>query len=104
MARPSYGPRAKQRALHLFDSLLAFADDRLDTQGILKIDCNKQEPTRLVFQTKIRYLEQLTGMTDASSRLKSTQIKEAIARLQDFLGILEDNRVRTQGSDRWHFT
>ncbi|MEA5470047.1 NB-ARC domain-containing protein [Spirulina sp. 06S082] len=104
MARPSYGPRAKQRAKHLLASLLDFADDCLETEGVLKIHCNKQAPDRLVFQTKIRYLEQLTGMGDRANQLNSQQIKEAIARMKDFLGILEDNRAQTQGSDRWNFT
>ena len=104
MARTSYGPRVKQRTYHLFESLLAFADGDLDAEGILKISCNKQDPNRLIFQTKIRYLQQLTGMSDRSRELTALQIKEAIARMKDFLGILEDNRVQTQGSDRWHFT
>ncbi|MEM9539045.1 MAG: NB-ARC domain-containing protein [Cyanobacteria bacterium P01_E01_bin.42] len=104
MARPSYGPRAKQRARHFFESLLAFADGDFEMEVMLKIDCNKQDPSRLIFQTKIRYLERLTAIRDRDRKLTSVQIKEAIARLNDFLGILEDNRVRTQGSDRWHFT
>ncbi|MBP0016797.1 MAG: AAA family ATPase [Cyanobacteria bacterium SBLK] len=104
MARPSYGPRTRQRAQYFLECLLAFADDEFEAEGMLKIHCNKQDPTRLIFQTKMRYLERLTAIRDGRQKLTAVQIKEAIARMNDFLGILEDNRVRTQGSDRWHFT
>ncbi|MBD2168106.1 hypothetical protein H6G04_27350 [Calothrix membranacea FACHB-236] len=32
------------------------------------------------------------------------QIREALNLLKDFLKILEDNRIHTQGSDDWHFS
>lgn len=104
MARPNYGPQAKQRTKRLLEALLAYANHELEDAERLKIQSHWNSEKRLIVKTKIRFLEELTALAPPGGKLNSEQIKEALHRLEDFLGILEDNRVKTQGADDWHFT
>ncbi len=106
MARPSYGPKVQNRAKRLFKSLLSYANDGLEDCDCLRphIQVNWKTDRQLVVSTKVRFLEELTGKASNSNPLKRDQIKEALRRLDDYLEILEDNRVTTQGADNWHFT
>ena len=106
MARPSYGPQAKARAKRLFACLLSYANDGLeDCDGLRShILVNWQTDQQLVVRTKVRFLQELTGKDADSSPLKREHIKEALRRFADYLDILEDNRVTTQGAENWHFT
>ncbi|WP_413160381.1 NB-ARC domain-containing protein [Capilliphycus salinus ALCB114379] len=106
MARPNYGPQSKKRTKCLLEVLIAYANgeieecDRFQSQ----IRVNWQTEKQLVIRTKVRYLEALTAQMGKGEKLNSTQVKESLKRLKDFLEILEDNRCSTQGSDLWHFT
>ncbi|MBN8560761.1 MAG: HEAT repeat domain-containing protein [Leptolyngbya sp. UWPOB_LEPTO1] len=108
MARPSYGPEAKKRSLHLFTTLLDYANDELDCDEVAldglrsQIQTHWQTEQRLVVRTKVRFLEALTNL--AKSPLNGEQIKEALRRFEDFLEILDDNRPNKGGSEVWHFT
>jgi predicted NACHT family NTPase len=108
MARPSYGPEAKKRSLHLFTTLLDYANDELDCDEVAldglrsQIQAHWQTEQRLVVRTKVRFLEALTKL--AKSPLNGEQIKEALRRFEDFLEILDDNRPNKGGSEVWHFT
>lgn len=108
MARPSYGPEAKKRSLHLFTTLLDYANDELDCDEVAldalrsQIQAHWQSEQRLVVRTKVRFLETLTKLADSS--LSGEQIKEALRRFEDFLEILDDNRPNKGGSEMWHFT
>jgi hypothetical protein len=104
MARRNYGPQVKQRTKRLLEALLAYANDDLEDGERLKIPVNWHSQNRLIVKTKIRFLEELTALAPHGGKLNSEQIKEALHRLEDFLEILEDNRVKTQGADDWHFT
>lgn len=104
MARPNYGPQAKQRTKRLLEALLAYANHELEDAERLKIQSNWNSEKSLIVKTKIRFLEELTALAPPGGKLNSEQIKDALHRLEDFLGILEDNRVKTQGADDWHFT
>jgi hypothetical protein len=104
MARRNYGPQVKQRTKRLLEALLAYANDDLEDGERLKIQVNWYSQNRLIVKTKIRFLEELTALAPHGGKLNSEQIKEALHRLEDFLEILEDNRVKTQGADDWHFT
>lgn len=104
MARVSYGPQVKKRAKRLFAALLNYANDQFEGGERLKIQLNCQTDTQLVIRTKVRYLEQLTGLDSEEGKLNALQIKEGLKQFKEFLEILEDNRVSTQGSDSWHFT
>ncbi|BAS58976.1 hypothetical protein NIES2135_15040 [Leptolyngbya boryana NIES-2135] len=108
MARPSYGPEAKKRSLHLFTTLLDYANDEVDCDEVAldglrsQIQTHWQTEQRLVVRTKVRFLEALTNL--AKSPLNGEQIKEALRRFEDFLEILDDNRPNRGGSEVWHFT
>ncbi|MBL1176798.1 HEAT repeat domain-containing protein [Pantanalinema sp. GBBB05] len=108
MARPSYGPEAKKRSLHLFTTLLDYANDELDCDDVAldglrsQIQAHWQTEQRLVVRTKVRFLEALAKL--AESPLSGEQIKEALRRFEDFLEILDDNRPNKGGSEVWHFT
>ncbi|MBM0744264.1 NACHT domain-containing protein [Phormidium sp. CLA17] len=108
MARPSYGPEAKKRSLHLFTTLLDYANDELDCDEVVldalrsQIQTHWQTEQRLVVRTKVRFLEALTKL--AESPLNGEQIKEALRRFEDCLEILDDNRPNKGGSEVWHFT
>ncbi|GAB4231495.1 MAG: hypothetical protein Kow00121_59810 [Elainellaceae cyanobacterium] len=108
MARPSYGPEAKKRSLHLFTTLLDYANDELDCDQVAldalrsQIQAHWQTEQRFVVRTKVRFLEALTKL--ANTPLNGEQIKEALRRFEDFLEILDDNRPNKGGSEVWHFT
>lgn len=104
MARPSYGPHAKQQAARLLEALLMYANDDLEHCGGLKIECNWQTETQLVVKTTIRGLAVLTARVFSDRKLTTEQIKEALKRYEDFLRILQDHRTKTQGAEEWHFT
>ncbi|QIR41252.1 hypothetical protein HCG51_05095 [Tolypothrix sp. PCC 7910] len=55
-------------------------------------------------KTTLVALELLTLKDEYPGKLTKTQIREALNLLKDFVKILEDNRIQTQGSDEWHFT
>lgn len=104
MARPNYGPRAKQYTRRFLEALLAFANDDLEDCDRLPIQIQWQTEKQLVVRAKVRFLSELTAKDAYPDRLSNAQIKESLKRLQDFLQILEDNRPVTQGSEDWHFT
>lgn len=109
MARVSYGPEAKKRAKRLFEALLVYANDALECDEALldtlqsQIQIRWQSETRFVIRTKVRFLQNLTGLLGQNS-LNAEQIKEALKRFADFIAILEDNRSTRGGSENWHFT
>ena len=104
MPTVSYGPRVKQRTKRLFEALLAYANDELDNADHLEIDINWQTEKQLLVETKVRILEDLTALDRYNGKLASEEIKESLHRLEDHLGILQDNRTKTQGSEEWRFT
>ncbi|MBD2338875.1 hypothetical protein H6G64_18025 [Calothrix sp. FACHB-156] len=55
-------------------------------------------------KTTLVTLELLTLKDKDSGKLTKAQIREALNLLKDFVKILEDNRLQTQGSDEWRFT
>jgi hypothetical protein len=108
MPRATYGPQPKKRALRLFEALLCFVNDEIEECDRINLKCNwhsKDSATpKLIVKTKLRALEALTTKDNHSGSLTKTQIREALYRMQDFLGILEDNRVQNRGPEEWHFT
>ncbi len=108
MARVSYGPEVRRRSHQLLGALLDYGNDELDCDERAletlrsQIQAHWQTDQRLVIRTKLRYLVALTTL--AAVPLSGPQIKEALGRWQDFLGLLEDNRPHRSGSEVWHFT
>ena len=111
MPKLSYGPEAKKRTQCLFTALLDFANDELDggsEKGLegLRSHIQLHWPTnqRLVVRTQIRYLAELTRLVASDAPLTTSQVKEALKQLEQFLQVLEDNRASRRGSNTWHFT
>ncbi|AOY84978.2 NB-ARC domain-containing protein [Moorena producens JHB] len=107
MPRPTYGPTVKNRALRLFEALVSFAQD-IANQGNPDIKFRWIEKNsshrELVIQTQTRFLIELTKKDNYPGSLSKPQVVEALQRMEDFLGILEDNRVKKKGKDERHFT
>jgi len=87
----------------LLEALLAFVNDEIEDGDTLDIRVDKNE-RELIVRTKLRVLVELTGKYQDEGKLTTTgQVREALNRLKDFLGILEDLREQKRGSDNWHF-
>ncbi|MBD1837321.1 tetratricopeptide repeat protein [Coleofasciculus sp. FACHB-501] len=104
MARRSLGDDVKARVKRLFEALLAYGNDEFEDGDKLAIDFNWQSETQLVIRTKRRYLEELTAKDKYEGKLTPAQVREALNLLENYLEVLEDNRVATKGSEDWHFT
>jgi tetratricopeptide (TPR) repeat protein len=104
MARRSYGEEVKARVKRLFEDLLAYVKDEYEEGDKISIQFDWKSEKQVVIRAKRRCLEELTLKDRYEGKLSATQVREAINRLEDFLGILEDNRSATQGSEDWHFT
>ncbi|WP_309224615.1 NB-ARC domain-containing protein [Halomicronema sp. CCY15110] len=105
MARPNYGPRAHQRTRALLQAILSYANDEIEGCDRLgsQIESHWQSEKRLIVRTKVRYLEELNRLSPTLPPLQSNHIKEGLKRFADHVGILEDLRTATQGSEVWHF-
>ncbi|MCF4969773.1 nSTAND1 domain-containing NTPase [Nostoc sp. CMAA1605] len=107
MPRATFGLQVKTRALRLLEALLTFASDNLN-QGNPDIQFKWSEEDsphpKLLIDTKLRFLEQLTQQDQYEGKLSKAQIKEALKRMEDYLGILEDHRLKDRGSEDWRFT
>ncbi|WP_084226980.1 NB-ARC domain-containing protein [Nostoc sp. KVJ20] len=107
MPRQTYGPEPKKRVKRLLEALLYFVDGEFGDSNF-KIESDWKEADsinpKLTVQTTLVVLELLTQKDRYPGKLTKAQIREALNLLKDFLKILEDNRLQTQGSDDWHFT
>ncbi|BBD62577.1 NB-ARC domain-containing protein [Nostoc sp. HK-01] len=96
MARPSYGEEVEARVRTLLEKFLAYANDELEDSELYKIALNWETPQQVIVRTQLRVLAELSGLT-------KEQVREALKRLEDFLGILKDEREHEKGSENWHF-
>ncbi|MEL7071174.1 MAG: AAA family ATPase [Cyanobacteria bacterium J06581_3] len=98
----------RKRSRHLLQKLIAFANHELidydHLEGKIRVrwsDLETKTP-KLIVKTEIRFLAALVSPTpDAKTK---EHIKQDLRTLKDFVGCLEDNRDRTQGTGLWHFT
>lgn len=104
MVRRNYGPTAKLRAARTLEALLAFSNDELNSGSSLssKVHSKWKGNKQLVIRAEVRFLEILTALAGYS--YTGDQIKEALKHFEDFIEILEDNRLSAQGAKVWHFT
>ena len=98
----------RQRINQLITRLVEFTNDQLEGCDHLLdkirarwIEQNSPSP-KLVIETEIRFLAELVFQQQGGKT--KDYIKQDLHTLEKFLGILEDNRTRTQGSSTWHFT
>ncbi|MEH2216081.1 MAG: NB-ARC domain-containing protein, partial [Nostoc sp.] len=107
MPRQTYGPEPKKRVKRLLEALLCFVDGEFEDDNFkIKSDWKEADSAnpKLTVQTTLITLESLTQKDKYPGKLTKVQIREALNLLKDFLKILQDNRLHTQGSDDWHFT
>ncbi|MBD1921382.1 HEAT repeat domain-containing protein [Microcoleus sp. FACHB-831] len=109
MPKATYGPEVKARVKRLLEALLAFVNYEVEGCEGLELHFRWQGEDsanpQLVVETKLRVLEYLTQKDKYPGKLTTTQIRQAINHhLKKFLGIVEDNRAKTQGEEDWHFT
>ncbi|PSB44405.1 signal transduction protein, partial [filamentous cyanobacterium Phorm 6] len=105
----TYGPTVKERAKRLLEALLDYVNWELEDVGGISVSHRWQDETteqpKLMIKTELRTLEFLTAKDKHEGKLTTTQIRQALNQhLKDFLEILEDHRLETQGDDEWHFT
>ncbi|MGJ5631841.1 NB-ARC domain-containing protein, partial [Nostoc sp. CALU 1950] len=107
MARePSKGPVTQKRVKRLLAALLCFAAGEFEEDNFnIKYDWKEEDSAnlKLTIKTTLVTLELLTLKDEYPGQLTKAQIREALNLLKDFVKILEDNRIQTQGSDEWHF-
>ncbi|OUL31133.1 NB-ARC domain-containing protein [Nostoc sp. 106C] len=108
MARePSKGPVIQKRVKRLLAALLGFAAGEFAEDNLnIEYDWKEEDSPnpKLTMKTTLVTLELLTQKDEYPGKLTKAQIREALNLLKDFVKILEDNRLQTQGSDEWHFT
>jgi hypothetical protein len=102
MPRATHGDDVKARVKRLFAVLLSLSDLNEDNCGI-DFRWDDSGSPKLVVKTTLRHLEALTKK-DGQGHLSKTQIREALQRMEDFLGILADNRLHKRGTENWDFT
>ncbi|MBD2594474.1 tetratricopeptide repeat protein [Nostoc spongiaeforme FACHB-130] len=113
MARVSYGDEVEARVRKLLERFLAYANDELEDSELYKIAHNWETPQQVIVRTQLRVLAELSGFTqqqlkkqknqEKAHKAANNQVGEALKRLEDFLGILEDLREHKRGSEDWHF-
>ncbi|MEL6455118.1 MAG: NB-ARC domain-containing protein, partial [Cyanobacteria bacterium J06623_5] len=109
MPRLSTSPKVKARIRILLKKILervdlgmAAADFSVEVFEYRWIDEHTHCP-KLVIKTKLPYLAELIA-SEAGTKVSKDHVREVLLVLQKKLGLLEDNRVKTQGSDIWDFT
>lgn len=101
--RLTYGSKVKKRVMCLLESLLAYVDGEISDSNDLDINYYWQTENQLVIRTKLKSLEEITAIYRPESKLTKEQVREALCRMRDFLGILVDTRTKTQGYLIWDF-
>ena len=81
MARASYGQQTKKRAKCLLAALLAYANDALDESYEEKLNVLRSQiqvrwltEKRLVVRTKVRFLQELTGLSSPETPVISCSL------------------------------
>ncbi|NET53545.1 MAG: hypothetical protein F6K09_34325, partial [Merismopedia sp. SIO2A8] len=107
MPRATYGSQVKNRAMRLFEALVAFAQDIVNEDNSdIEFSWQGKNSTHpeLVIKTQTRFLIELTKKDQYEGTLSKAQVVEALQRMADFLGILDDHRLKKKGSEERHFT
>ncbi|NEZ55383.1 NB-ARC domain-containing protein [Adonisia turfae] len=105
MPRRNDGPKAYEKARRLLEVMLAYVNDEIEDCEHIRphIEIHWKTDKCLVIKTKTRYLEALTSLESSGPALKRSDVSEAINRLKDHVGILDDYRTVTKGSELRHF-
>ena len=108
MTKKTYGPRVEARAKRLLEVLVKFANGELDENQTLDIRCNwlpeQNHRPKLMVKTRLNALVELTEKDKNGACLSKRQVSEALGRMEDYLKIFEDHRLKKQGVAEWHFS
>ncbi|NET57139.1 MAG: AAA family ATPase [Symploca sp. SIO2E6] len=110
MPRATYGPTSKARVCRLLEALLAFVNyelegcEHLEKSIIYRWESENSTSPKLIIETQLRFLVELTDKDNHPGKLSKEQIRQALNLMKDFLKILADNRVKKRGSEDWNFT
>ena len=108
MPQLSTSPRVRARIRIFLKKILEYADLGISAQPYSSdfeyrwIDDRSKRP-KLVIKTKLSFLSELVA-SESTTRVSKAHIREVLLVLQKKLDILEDNRIKTRGSDVWDFT
>jgi len=109
MPKLSTSPRVRSRIRIFLRKILEYSDFGLATQPYPSdlfeyrwIDELSSRP-KLVIKTKLSFLTDLIE-SESTTHVSKGHIREVLLVLQTKLDILEDNRIKTRGSDIWDFT
>ena len=108
MPKLSTSLRVKTRIRILFKKLLECVNPSLDEVRPTDffdyrwLDTSAACP-KLVIKTKLNVLVDLID-SEAEESISKAHVREVLLVLQKKLHLLEDNRIKTQGSDVWDFT
>jgi Effector-associated domain 4 len=114
MSRISTSIKVKERINVLLKKLIRATDPSLPEHEALSdaFKCQWDESAlpdhKLMIRTKLKFLVALINsendtLLDSNPSLAKEQVREALRVLASRINILEDNRVRTQGSNLWEF-
>jgi Effector-associated domain 4 len=114
MSRISTSTKVKERASVLIKKLIRTTNPSFPEHEMLSKDlkCQWEENTspehKLMIRTKLKFLVSLIksesdSLLDSDPSLAKEQVREVLRVLNSRINILEDDRVRTQGSNLWEF-
>ncbi len=109
MPRYSTSDNVKKRVLRLLERLLIYANQETTDyeyfaeKVVVRWQDEDGENPRLLVKTKLKYLVELVFSCKDSKKQKE-YLRHDLGLLENFLGILEDHRIKKQGSDEWLFT
>lgn len=104
----SYGPKVESRTRQLLESILRYVagEIELESRHSLKFDWKNGDSSRpkLLIETTRHVLEVVSSQNSQLPSLSSTQVRDSLTVLEDFVEILEDYRTQKRGSSKRHFT
>jgi histidine ammonia-lyase len=107
MPRATYGPKVKQRTKRLLAAILAYVNDELGEISINHFTHRWVEEAsktpKLRVKTTLQALRALSRQDSDEGELAVAQIREALYRMEDFLGIRKGHNPHEKGSAEWHF-
>jgi hypothetical protein len=113
MKKYSFGPAPRSRVKRLLEALLVYAaeNEEGELHNIIHQGLDiSNDGIRLIFRTNIKVLVQLinayekVSQKDYEDEVLKWQVQEALHHLESSLGILQDHRLKGQGSEVWNFS
>jgi hypothetical protein len=107
--KTSHGEDIRERAKCLLRAILDFQEHNLEGCDNLSLLCEWKDKDsgnpQLLVQTTVKDLVKLTSQGKYEDKLTTTQVREALHVMEDFLNILDDHRIPPKkGNPKWYFT